>query len=128
MRHSVVTKIVMDGELVRGFRITLFGEATRLLEKANAEGGLACFSCYRPIGKGKYYSFSQCMMANSELIFVVCCEGCTKVLKDAIGSCMARRDLRDGAGGGSGDAGPVPPAPGSVRADPESRPAASQTG
>lgn len=124
MRHSVVTDIVKVGGLVRGFRVSLFGEATRVLEKADRDRGLICFACGIAIPKRmKYYCFSQCLMAARELVFVVACEECSEVLKDAISACFEKRTQRADADRCIGDAGSVPPAPGGVRADQEAHPA-----
>lgn len=119
MRHSLITDIQRRGNLVRGFRVSLFGEATKVLERADRDCGLICFACSMAIPKGaKYYCFSQCLLANAELVFVVCCDECTKDLRDAINACIEKRDC---ARGGGGDAGSVPPASGGVRADQEAR-------
>jgi hypothetical protein len=127
LRHSVVTDITKIGGLVRGFRVSLFGEATRVLEKADRDRGLICFACGIAIPRGmKYYCFSQCLMAARELVYVVACEECSEVLKAAINACSEKRTQCATADRGIGDAGSVPPTPGGVRADQEAHPEAVQ--
>ena len=127
MRHSVVTNIQKTGNLVRGFRVSLYGEATKFLEKADRDRGLICFACGLAIPKGMlYYCFSQCRLAARELVFVVACEECAKDLCAAINACCGKREQRAAPDRGGGDARPVASAPGSVRADQETPPAAVQ--